>query len=198
MSQEDEWETVPTKKKRTKRPKDAPTALYAEFSYSPADKATVEPFILLLMGIPGAGKSTLSQKLQECLPYKYVRINQDELGDRNSCLERARQILLEGKCAVIDRCNMNRQQRSYFIELAKELQVPIDCVVLDYSLEECRRRCRSRQNHPTLPLHQVESVLERMAAEMEIPSPKEGIRHIFRVNEDASLRQCLEWYIEQR
>ena len=201
MSQEEGWETVPTKKKRSKRPKDAPPLLYSEFSYIPApethSESSSEPFILLLMGLPGAGKSTFSCKLQECLPYKYIRINQDELGDRNSCLERTKQALLDGKCPVIDRCNMNRQQRSYFVELANEFQCAVDCIVLDYSIEECCRRCRCRRNHPTLPLNQVDTILERMVADTEMPSSKEGLRHLCRVNGDESLRQCLQWYIEQ-
>jgi predicted kinase len=53
------------------------------------------------------------------MPWRYERVNQDELKTRNQCLSKAQQVLwMERKCAIVDRCHVSREQRAYFIKLA--------------------------------------------------------------------------------
>jgi hypothetical protein len=64
--------------------------------------------VLLLVGVPGSGKSTFCKGLeqQSCLPW--VRVNQDSIKKgkgkaREACIKLARKSLQEGKWVVVDR-----------------------------------------------------------------------------------------------
>ena len=144
-------------------------------------KANVSPSsVLLLVGLPGSGKSTLAEALCRARPHRYVRVNQDTLGNRKKCVQLARRTLLQnGQCPIIDRCNASVSQRQHWTALAQEVGAPVDCVVLDVSAEECWRRCQRRQNHPTLPPHQARGLIRVMQREWQMPSaPVEGFRSV--------------------
>jgi predicted kinase len=132
--EDDEWESVPTKEeKKKKRNRDQreddgnpPLPWLANLlksctrpEFDDHSRPFSEPTILLLAGLPGSGKSTFAKSLEQLQPWKYVRINQDELKSRDQCLAFTRQtLLLERKCAIIDRCNVNLAQRQHFVKLA--------------------------------------------------------------------------------
>jgi predicted kinase len=129
------------------------------------------------------GKSTFSKALEQAMPYKFARINQDDLGSRRHCEERARLALSEGKCPVIDRCNFDADQREKFIKIAHELEVPVDCIVFEMetlvTVDECIKRCRERRGHPTIQPGEAKGVVIGMAKQMKTPKligNKEGIR----------------------
>jgi AAA domain len=157
---EDGWSTVGNqkKKKRSQRthqqhPPATPTMPTSSSSSSWSSSSpplsviepippTVEnthfrPFLLLLMGLPGSGKSTLATTLEQAMPYKFVRINQDQLGSRKKCQAKLRSVLWgEDKdkdkdddapltiqrCPIIDRCNFDSQQRSTWYTMAEEFR----------------------------------------------------------------------------
>jgi predicted kinase len=97
-------------------------------------RGAYEPFMVLLVGLPGSGKSTFAQSLVASMPNKFCRINQDELKTRPKCERRLKQVLSvlpslpsqsESKqqqrlCPIIDRCNFDTMQRSTWYRLAKE------------------------------------------------------------------------------
>jgi thymidylate kinase len=91
-------------------------------SSSPSSPPPAFPLsMLLLVGLPGSGKSTLARALCRCLPWKYVRINQDELAakprSKGACQEAVRAALFEQqKCPIVDRCNLSRAQRQAFLQ----------------------------------------------------------------------------------
>jgi predicted kinase len=78
-----------------------------------------QPFVLILVGLPGSGKSHFASRLEE-KSARFVRINQDVLGDRPACEKLARSVLADGKIAVIDRCNFDVNQRKKWIQIANE------------------------------------------------------------------------------
>ena len=53
---------------------------------------------------------------------QFVRVNQDELGNRRRCEEKARLALLANKCPVIDRCNFDESQRLKWFQLVRDVQ----------------------------------------------------------------------------
>lgn len=104
---------------------------------SAPQRHSYEPFMVLLVGLPGSGKSTFAQSLVASTPNKFCRINQDELKTRPKCERRLKQVLSaspslpsqsesqsESKqqrlCPIIDRCNFDTKQRSTWYQLAKE------------------------------------------------------------------------------
>ena len=74
---------------------------------SSSSGGTPAQVVLLLVGVPGSGKSTFCKGLeqQSCLPW--VRVNQDSIkkgkGTRDACIKLARKSLQEGKWVVVDR-----------------------------------------------------------------------------------------------
>ncbi len=115
----DSWNEVPSRKKRKTLPI--------------ANKISHEPFIMLLCGLPGSGKSTFAQMLISRNPTKFERICQDVLGTRKKCERTCRDALKSGKIPIIDRCNFDVKQRQFFLSIAAENNAPVDCIFFQYS-----------------------------------------------------------------
>lgn len=140
--------------------------------------------VIILVGPPGSGKSTFSSKYSN-----YVRISQDELGDRYKCLELFRKSLKDGKNVIVDRCNINKMQRRLWVGLAKELKVKeINCVQLVVNPELCIKRINERKGHPTIKENNLEKnkeIVYSFIKTLEIPEIGEGFNKILIMkNED--------------
>src|SRR5271166_4600417 len=102
--------------------------------------------ITVLVGMPGSGKSTFAK----IIPNSNV-INQDIIGNRHKCIKKTKDLLKENKSVIIDRCNINKKQRSYWINIAKEFKVEtIICVEFCINSELAIERIKNRKNHPTI------------------------------------------------
>ena len=77
------------------------------------------PLLLVLVGIPGSGKSTFAQELLTSSPPdgEWSRVSQDALGTRARCVRAAQDALLDGRHVAIDRCNFDREQRAHWLRL---------------------------------------------------------------------------------
>jgi aryl-alcohol dehydrogenase-like predicted oxidoreductase len=151
--------------------------------------------VVLLMGIPGAGKSFTAERLVE---QGYVRLNRDELGGTlREIAEALDESLQRGDTKVVlDNTYLTRSERSRVIEKASGLGVPVRCRWLDTPLaaaqanmverllrrfgslptpEELRRVSRSEPG-----LHSPTSQM-RAARELEAPSEDEGFEHVERI-----------------
>lgn len=141
-----------------------------------------KPRILILVGIPGSGKSTLAQYLTSLNTSRYVRVNQDELKTRKNCETLTRAALKQSQSPIIDRCNFDPKQRSHFIRIAQEFNVPVDCIVLDVSVSVCLERCLNRNHHPTIDGTNARTVVGQMANQLVMPHvihfKKEGIERM--------------------
>ena len=204
------WNSVSSRKKsnRPRRGPALPTSPPSWFlELEPAQSSTklddddgFVPFVLMLMGFPGSGKSTVAQKLAELFPNKYMRINQDELKTRKRCLARAKAAMQEGKCPVIDRCNSSLEHRKPFRQLAAEQGYAIDCLVLEVPRQECVSRCQARADHPTVTPQDGPKIVGCVQADWKLPQPHEKFRRVWRVNMSSKndghdLRQVLEDYL---
>ncbi len=119
---------------------------------TPADDAEV----VLVMGIPGAGKSRVAEKY---VAHGYIRLNRDERG--GSLRELADTLdadLASGvRRLVLDNTYLTRAARSYVIDAASRHGVRVRCVWLDTPLAQAQ-------------VNLVERLLERFGA---LPSPEE-------------------------
>ena len=208
---DDGWESVPKKQPRRKnKPRDEQqddgSLPWISFTPPTPENTQFAPFMLLLCGIPGCGKSTFAKSLQKAMPYKYVRINQDDLGNRRRCEELTRAALANGQCPVIDRCNFDQDQRAKFVAIARDEYnntVPVDCVVLVaerlMSVEECIQRCQKRKNHPTIAARDARNVVMGMARQMKAPviANQEGIRDVRYITDRNAFNDAIVEYLNR-
>lgn len=225
MGDDDGWASVPTKQTRRKQHNyraqeqqpqqqqvvDSDSLPWVSPIPPTAENSEFKPFVLLLCGVPGSGKSTFAKSLQHGMPFKYVRINQDDLGNRKRCEELARSTLANGQCPVIDRCNFDHAQRKHFVMIAAEFGAPVDCLVLQSArlgtVEECIQRCQKRQNHPTIKARDARTVVTGMARDMKAPAAtttsaattnQEGIRHVRYVTDRKAFNEIIGEYFNRK
>jgi aryl-alcohol dehydrogenase-like predicted oxidoreductase/predicted kinase len=112
--------------------------------------------VLVVMGIPGAGKSRLAE---EYVARGYVRLNRDERGaSLRELAARLEEELSSGRPAVVlDNTYLTRASRSYVIETAERHGVAVRCVWLDTPLAQAQ-------------VNLVERLLDRVDA---LPAPEE-------------------------
>jgi predicted kinase len=101
----------------------------------PPDDASGE--VVILMGYPGAGKSTAAQGLVE---RGYVRLNRDaEGGTLSSLVPKLDAALAEGaRRVVLDNTYAGRAKRNEVIETAWRHGVPVRCAWLQTTIEQAR------------------------------------------------------------
>lgn len=166
------WTTVNSFGKNSKRKKDRNAEITA------ATTSTV--FVVILIGLPGSGKSTFAKALEQASPHRFVRINQDALGSRAKCENAMRKVLLGGnengvvKCPIIDRCNFNATQRRHFLDIASQFHVSVDAIFFECSAGECVSRCENRgDTHETIKPGMGRKVVNIMRKQLELPDGEE-------------------------
>lgn len=99
--------------------------------------ATAEGEVVLLMGVPGAGKSTL---VGDFVERGYLRLNRDERGGtlRGLARELGHALARGTRLAVLDNTYPTRASRHEVIEVAWSHGVPVRCVWLDAPIEEAQ------------------------------------------------------------
>ncbi|GAA6059967.1 hypothetical protein JCM10212_001316 [Sporobolomyces blumeae] len=138
-----------------------------------------QQWLVVLAGVVGSGKSTLSSAWSRALP-DWVRVNQDDLGDRRTCEQVVRSHLGQGRNVVLDRQNFDRGQRRTWLEIANEFpNVKVGGMVMGTTLDDCRSRLVVRENHPTIDNPQLAlSLLDKFASLWEEPRLDEGFDHL--------------------
>jgi len=154
--------------------------------------ATADGEVVLVMGLPGAGKSTLAQGL---VAQGYLRLNRDlaggSLADLLPPLDRA--LAAGERRVVLDNTYLTRHSRNAVIETAWRHGLPARCVYLRTSLEDAQRNAveRTLQRHGRLlspeeikaasrtdPNIFGPGVQFRHQRELEPPEPEEGFSRI--------------------
>jgi aryl-alcohol dehydrogenase-like predicted oxidoreductase/predicted kinase len=112
--------------------------------------------VLIVMGIPGAGKSLVAQ---EHVERGYLRLNRDERGGSLRELAEAldEQLGSGVRKVVLDNTYLTRAARSYVIEAASRHRVPTLCIWLDTPLAQAQ-------------VNLVERLLDRFGS---LPDPQE-------------------------
>jgi predicted kinase len=134
--------------------------------------------VIVLVGLPGSGKSHLAKRLGEC---GWTVCCRDDLGDRTACEQLAWESLEQGGHVVIDRTNVCARQRGQWVQLCRAASpdARIAVVVLRADVDECVRRVTTRCNHPTLQGEHAGVVIQRFVAEFEEPNVSEGFDKVW-------------------
>lgn len=135
--------------------------------------------LILLMGLPGAGKSTWANAQSNT-----IVINQDFLGSKQECIRLFKEALKDGtKDITIDRCNINKSQRKTWIDIAKFYGVKdIELLWFNIPIEECVNRVINRNNHLTitndLDVVKKRTICYNFKDTLEFPDTHEGFTSI--------------------
>ncbi|GAA6015744.1 hypothetical protein JCM10207_008783 [Rhodosporidiobolus poonsookiae] len=135
--------------------------------------------LIVLAGVVGSGKSTLSSRWAELVP-NWVRVNQDDLGDRRACEAAVRTALREGQNVLVDRQNFDAGQRRTWLEIASEFAgVKVGGMVMGTRYEDCRERLLVREDHPTIdnPALAVQ-LLDKFSGLWSAPQLDEGFDNL--------------------
>jgi predicted kinase len=148
--------------------------------------------VVLIMGLPGAGKSTVAREFVE---RGYARLNRDEAGGSlRGLLPGLERLIAEGSTRIVlDNTYMSRASRARVVQAANALGLPVRCVWLATSVEDAQVNAVSRiiANHGRLlgPDEMKQAVKHDISAfgptvqfrhqrELEPPDPTEGFSRI--------------------
>lgn len=159
-----------------------------------------KPILVILVGAPGSGKSTFCEEVMRSSSRTWVRVCQDTIGNgkagsKAQCLSSAARALKDGKSVFIDRCNLNREQRSDFLKLQGESQIDIHAVVLDLPAKLCISRSVKRSGHEgNLQGGKAAAVVNRMLQSKELPKLSEGFNRITFCQSESNVKDAIDTY----
>ncbi|KAK3817610.1 MAG: AAA domain-containing protein, partial [Benniella sp.] len=141
------------------------------------------PKLVILVGLPGSGKSHLVTPLLTEFPEHFVRISQDELGSRAVCERLLAQNMRHQQQSVaqrgnknalpmtifVDRCNPTMAERKEWYEVAFQ---PNEAIMVWFSkgADACIERVDARENHPTVASGMGSKVVKAFAKGFEAPN----------------------------
>mmetsp|Transcript_110266 Transcript_110266/g.212512 ORF Transcript_110266/g.212512 Transcript_110266/m.212512 type:complete len:1400 (+) Transcript_110266:87-4286(+) len=134
------------------------------------------PKYMVMVGLPGAGKSTFSCALEKS--GIWVRANQDDLG-RKGCEQVVSKVVPQvrqgNKKLVLDRCNITRSERKEWLDtMGNPAAKEVLCVFFDFSSTDCKQRAAARLDHPTIRSGGGGRIIDDQAKRLERPDKSEG------------------------
>lgn len=148
--------------------------------------------LVMLIGLPGSGKSWICDALLARNPKHWIRISQDESRSRAACERQIGHDPPKGVRALLDRCNTSPEDRKNWLALAHWAQRPI-AVWLDYAPELCTSRAQNRAGHPTLPPGgRVRAAIEQARRVFVSPTCAEGFSAVLRVCSFAAAAELVQ------
>ncbi len=138
------------------------------------DLPDIQPQMILLIGIPGSGKSTFAAA---SFPPEYVRISRDVLRTRAREARALADALEKRSNIVIDNTNVKRIERERFIKPARAAGYQVTGFYFQSIIKDCLIRNAQRSGAARIP---DVGVIAR-AKDLETPSPEEGFDGLFYV-----------------
>ncbi|KAL5209444.1 hypothetical protein ABZP36_005067 [Zizania latifolia] len=158
--------------------------------------------VVVLVGPPGSGKSTFAEAVLggSAAGRPWARVCQDTIGNGKAgtkiqCLKAAADALKQGKSVLIDRCNLEREQRADFAKLGNTVHVDVHAVVFDLPAKVCVSRSVNRKDHDgNLQGGMAAMVVNRMLKKKETPLLTEGFSRIVFCKDDNDIKKAVDMY----
>lgn len=128
--------------------------------------------IILMVGFPGSGKSTIANSFNKD---KYVVINGDELKTSKRMIKASEKFLDEGYSVIYDATNPSIEKRKEYIQVAEKYSLPIRAIVMTTDMTEAIFRNNKRDK--VIP----KIVYYTFRKKFEEPSLEEGFVDIVKV-----------------
>lgn len=140
-----------------------------------------EKEILVLVGFPGSGKSSLAKHIEKESGYNYVTVCRDVLGSWQKCAAEATKLLERGKSVIVDSTNPDKESRARWVSLAKEKKVSCRCAKMATTIAHAKHNNKFRElmkvNH--IPVNDI--VYHTYKNKFVEPSVSEGFKEVIDV-----------------
>lgn len=150
-----------------------------------------KPALVMLMGLPGCGKSTFADQLVKS-GGGWHRICQDELSGRDEFERSIGPIAKDSRQRLIlDRTNVVKSDRQCFLSLAFNPKSAV-CVHFTASAADCEERVAKRTDHPTICYGGGRGAVRGMADALQLPTLAEGFEEIITIQNFAEADHLLK------
>ena len=110
---------------------------------------STSPEIIIMMGYPGSGKSTIAENI--CKNENYIHVAGDIYKTSSKMRKASLEYILQSKSIVFDATHSSIKKRKEFIDLGKKYDYEVKCIHVSTSLGISYKRNKSRCDEKQVP-----------------------------------------------
>jgi len=154
------------------------------------DKVKTSIKFIMLVGLPGSGKTTFCDLFMTCGLNVNV-VTQDVMG-RKLCEKSILKFIKESDITILDRTNTTKKDRKEWIELTLLSPRNCLCIYLNTPKFICVNRAKNRKDHPAIKQGGGERIINDLYDNFEEPSKDEGFSSIVYLEDQDDVREYLK------
>lgn len=108
-----------------------------------------EPEIIIMVGFPGSGKSTIAKQI--CKNENYILIEGDVYKNSNKMIKKSLEFILQNKSIIFDATNSSIKKRQEYILFAQKYNYNVKCIHVTTSLDISYKRNKNREEIKQVP-----------------------------------------------